>query len=336
MRIQRIPGATLSWLANEVRNRVGARLGQAPGTDDLRILQLNVKNFGYQLALDMAPFLACVDTTGEPRRRNLVSKPTTQQDVESPWFIYWCDELHAVPIYHRKLWEFAFSLQSLFDADLLREGVTGIGFGCGEEPLASYFATKGMRVTVTDLAPERVAGLGWAETAQHARTIDRAFHEHLVSKDIFDQHVRHQFVDMNAIPEFEEKFDFCWSICALEHLGSIERGLAFIEKSLSALKPGGLSVHTTEYNYLPSGTLDGGPTVLFQKPHFEALAERLARRGHRMLGPDFDAGDGPIDRFIDVPPYTSTGDWSAGAHLKLSVGGHPSTCYGLIIRKATR
>jgi SAM-dependent methyltransferase len=343
----------LIWLANGVLNLLAKLAGRGRSTTieelwytftNMQILRMNVKNFGYQMARDMLPGLARIETTGEPRVRALVSKPTTQADVESPWFVYWCNELHAAPIYHRKLWEFAFSLQALFDAGLLREGAKGIGFGCGEEPLASYFAAKGMDVMVTDLAPEKVAGLGWAESGQHAKTIERAFHKHIASREAFDRHVRHAFVDMNSIPEFDEKFDFCWSICALEHLGSISKGLAFIENSLRCLKPGGIAVHTTEYNCLPDrGTIDHWPTVLFQRRHFEALALQLARSGHRMLGPDFDIGSGPIDRYIDMPPYfidecwLSQSSWGASnqsAHLKLSIDGFPCTCYGLVIRKA--
>ncbi len=343
----------LIWAANGVL-RLLARVtghGRTIGLDEawysfsnLQVLRMNVKNFGYQMAREHAPGLARIDTAGEPKQRNLVSKPTTQADVESPWFVYWCGELHAAPIYHRKLWEFAFSLQSLFDAGMLREGARGIGFGCGEEPLASYFATKGMNVTVTDLAPEKVAGLGWAESSQHAKTIERAFHGHIVAREIFDRHVRHAFVDMNDIPAFEEKFDFCWSICALEHLGSIANGLAFIENSLRVLKPGGIAVHTTEFNCLADRhTIDRGPTVLFQRAHFEELARRLAASGHRLLGPDFDVGNGPIDRYIDMPPYFIDERWlsqaawggdNQSAHLKLSIDGFPCTCFGIVVRKA--
>ncbi len=343
--LSKVANAILNWL---VKLTTGGRPTSIDEVwwaySDIHILRLNVKNFGYQLARELAPGLSLIDTSGEPAVRNLISKPTTQADVESTWFAHWCKELQAAPIYHRKLWEFAFALQTLFDAGLLRAGTRGIGFGCGEEPLASYFARQGMDVTVSDLDIDKVAGMGWIETGQHAKSIELAFHPHIVTRELFDRHVRHAFVDMNDIPRFREKFDFCWSICALEHLGSIEKGLTFIENSLDALKPGGLAIHTTEFNYLEGhGTVDNWPTVLFQRKHFEALRDRLARRGHTLLGPDFDVGSGPIDRFIDVPPYSIGQGWlnketwgsvNQGAHLKLSVGGYPCTCYGLLVRKA--
>ena len=62
-----------------------------------------------------------------------------------------------------------------------------------------------------------------------------------------------------------------------------------------------------------------------------------------MLGPDFDIGDGVLDRFVDLPPYSIGeglqlhGQWAPvnqTAHLKLAIEGYAATCYGIIIRKA--
>ena len=51
---------------------------------------------------------------------------------------------------------------------------------------------------------------------------------------------------MNAIPADLGRFDLIWSSCALEHLGSPKAGLEFVVRTLELLKPGGVSVHTTE------------------------------------------------------------------------------------------
>ncbi len=312
---------------------------------DFDVMKLNIKNLGYELGRKLASeVLAYVDLSGEPRYRGLVSKATTQADIESPWFAYWCHELRSAPLYHRKLWEFAFLLQGLFESEKLITGARGLGFGCGEEPLASYFASKGMFPTVTDLHPSAVSGMGWVETGQHASAKDKAFYPNLVDRETFDRHVSHEYVDMNAIPRhFDGQFDFCWSVCAMEHLGSIERGLAFVENSLRVLKPGGVAIHTTEFNYLDEQrTIDNWPTVLFQRRHFEALVERVARAGGRMRAPDFDTGNGVLDRFVDLPPYAigeglvreqNFGAINQVAHLKLSVDGFPCTCFGIIVEK---
>ena len=315
---------------------------------DIDAIKLNSKNFGYELAKRLAADLRLVGAPTEPGLHNLVSKPTTQNDVESPWFAYWCNELKVSPIYHRKLWEFAFFLQVLHEHGIFeKEGVRGVGFGCGQEPLASYFASKNIAVTVTDLEPAKVAGLGWTDTAQHTSTLESAFYPDLVSREKFEKYVSHKFADMNDIPaDLGMNLDFCWSICAFEHLGSIEKGLAFVENSLKVLKPGGIAIHTTEYNYLSEDrTIDDWPTVLFLKKHFQELATRLSSKGHRMLGPDFDVGSGVLDRFIDVPPYAvgdggwfnfsadQWGDSNQAGHLKLTVDGFPCTCFAVVVVK---
>lgn len=334
------------FIARLRRRFLGENL-YAMGRDGLspeeRILRLNVKNFGYQLARGLVPALRSVSPAGEPRPRNLGWRASTQRDVESPWFAHWCAELRIAPMYHRKLWEYAYVLQALHDAGLLREGVEGLGFGCGEEPIASYLASRGAQVTVTDLAPARARGLGWMETGQHTSGVDQAFRADLVSREVFERRVRLEYVDMNDIPaSLEGRHDFCWSICAFEHLGSIEQGLRFVERSMGTLRPGGVAVHTSEFSFVEGDRLvDGGSTVLFQRQHYQELAARLRRAGHEVGAIDFDPGSEPLDRFIDLPPYSWDGPegrrWGAdGAevgHLKLSVGGVASTCFGVVVRR---
>lgn len=341
--------AARPFVASHISKGIPGPLGSQPYNNSTLIERLNIKNMGYALAQQYAKVFAGIPTKDQPKNIGLVSKPTTQSDVESPWFVHWCQELKCAPLYHRKLWEFAFVLQALFEHGLLKPGAKGMGFGCGDEPLPSYFASKGVSALVTDLAPEKVQSMGWAETGQHAHSLDLAFKKNLTTKDAFKKHVSHQFVDMNAIPKMDTAFDFCWSICALEHLGSIQKGLDFIENSLSVLKPGGLAVHTTEYNYLETEkTIDNWPTVLFLRKHFEDIAKRLQAKGHIVFGPCFDAGNGILDGFIDVPPYphsmndqmqalyaTDKGSDPKVAlpHLKLAVDGFACTCYGLIVQK---
>ncbi len=134
---------------------------------------------------------------------------------------------------------------------------------------------------------------------------------------------------MNAVPaDLDGQFDFCWSACALEHLGSIEAGLAFIERSVDCLVPGGVAVHTTEFNCSSDDdTLDHASTVLFRKRDLLALAERLRGRGHR-IDLTFDLGDQPLDSHVDVAPY------SADRHLKLQIERWVTTSFGLIVHKS--
>ncbi|MBO1064033.1 class I SAM-dependent methyltransferase [Dolichospermum flos-aquae UHCC 0037] len=202
----------------------------------------------------------------------------------------------------------------------------------------------GWKITVTDLHPDQVKGMGWMETDQHTDMLEQVFYPDIVNQDTFKENVSLKYVDMNDIPdELHNKYDFCWSVCALEHLGSINKGLDFIENSLKVLKPGGIAVHTTEYNYTNEPeTIDNWPTVIFQNRHFEEIAKRLKNQGYQVAELDFNVGNKPLDRFIDIPPYSVGEGWlskdtwndiNQGGHLKLTVDGYPCTCFGLIIRK---
>jgi len=208
--------------------------------------------------------------------------------------------------------------------------------------MSSYLASQGVSSTVTDLPADEAQAMGWIETNQHASSLDNAFHPHLVAREQFDQHVDFRAVDMNAIPDDLQGYDFCWSICALEHLGTIERGLRFIERSLETVRPGGLAVHTTEFNIEADGpTIDNWPTVLFQRRHFEELARRLEAKGHKVAPFDFDPGNKILDKFVDLPPWHHDSNAAAltpwlgdSHHLKVAADGFVCTCAGIVITKA--
>jgi hypothetical protein len=169
-----------------------------------------------------------------------------------------------------------------------------------------------------------------------------AFHDHLVDRETFEKNASLRYVDMTDIPDDLTGYDFCWSICAFEHLGSIELGLKFVEDSMKTLKTGGVSVHTTEFNFMrDDATIDNWPTVLFQRRHFIELAERLEAKGHKVAPLDFNIGADPLDRFIDIPPFAQNlpehmremWEHEGFPHIKLSVDGFPCTCFGIIVTK---
>jgi 2-polyprenyl-3-methyl-5-hydroxy-6-metoxy-1,4-benzoquinol methylase len=338
-----------AWLDGELRRQLtmvdeASRPNFSPLAMQLKnieLMALNIKYFGFELARRLAAEI--------PVRQNLKyahvglgCKPSTQVDLESAWCAYWCAELKIPVVFHRKVWEFVYLLQALAENGLLEPGRRGLGFGCGEEPLASYLAARGVHTMVTDLSSDEASAAGWQQTGQHLGALESAYMPNLVKREAFDACVTHRIVDMNAIPADLVAYDFCWSICALEHLGSIEQAMQFVRNAMATLKPGGVAIHTTEFNFLNDGeTLDNWPTVLPQRRHFEALAESLRAEGHEVAPLDFNVGDKPLDRFIDIPPYPGDGGQKLermGAHgdsnhLKLSIDGFASTCFGLIIRK---
>ena len=321
--------------------------GSTPNVHHLRLvanaiepLAFNIKQMGYTLARQLADALPPPGPS-EARRVNLPNSLSTQAAIESDWARHWCNELKIPVVYHRKIWELAFVMQSVHDHGHIRPGARGLGFGCGQESLPSYFAGHDMTIVATDLPPQSAAEAGWVHTGQHTSAIEQCFMPHLVDRARFDRNVAMRFVDMNDIPDDLTDFDFCWSICALEHLGSIDRGLAFIENSLKTLRPGGLSVHTTEFNIRDDGgTVDNWSTVAFQRRHMERITARLRAQGHRVAPFDYSLGDGPLDRFVDLPPFVqdlpeNISKWLGDpVHIKLAMDGLVVTCIGIAVEKA--
>jgi hypothetical protein len=123
-------------------------------------------------------------------------------------------------------------------------------------------------------------------------------------------------------------FDFLWSSCAFEHLGSLMAGHQFVVESMKCLKPGGLAVHTTEFNAGSNdATVSEGATVIYRKKDIEALASDLRSKGH-LISLNFDSGNLPADYHIDIPPYTHD------THLKLRLQQHTTTSIGIVVRCA--
>lgn len=228
---------------------------------------------------------------------------------------------------HRKGWEHAYIAQALAERDLLRPGRRGLGFAVGQEGLPALFASMGCDVLATDLAPADPNAAGWVKTGQHASDLATTYHAG-VSTELLSERVRFRAVDMRAIPPDLRGFDFAWSSCSLEHLGSIARGLQFIRDALACVRPGGWAVHTTEYNLSSNWlTLPFGSTVLFRRRDLESLAAELRAEGHE-VDLDFTLGDGWADQYVDRPPYRND------VHLRLRLRWWDITSFGLIIRRS--
>ncbi len=129
----------------------------------LNALSLTVKAMGYDLARTLAASLPAAQA-GPARAAGLRSKLSTQADIESDWFAHWSAALQIPILCHRKIWELAFVLQALFEHGQLVEGRHGVGFGCGNEPIASYLASLGVHSLITDLPSEDTRSQAWSNS----------------------------------------------------------------------------------------------------------------------------------------------------------------------------
>lgn len=267
-------------------------------------------------------------TTG--RSEKLPSSLCTHHQLDSAAFRYWTINIGERWRLHRKLWEYCFILQALYERDMLQEGKRGLGFAVGEEPLPSLMAKFGCGILATDLDIRDDRATVWAETAQLASTLEGLNSRAICPHDVFKKRVNFRPIDMNKIPNDVTDYDFTWSSCSFEHCGSIGLGKRFLRKQMKCLKPGGIAVHTTEFNLSSTEeTIDSGTTVLFRRQDIEAMIRDLQADGHTVETLQLDLGASKEDAIIDSYPY------SDNMHLKLELfDRYVSTSVALIIQKS--
>jgi len=233
-----------------------------------------------------------------------------------------------LPFKHRKMWEFVFILAVVDASGLYRSGARGIGFGVGSEPLPAMFARGGVDVVATDQPVAQ--GRAWDSNGQLMHDLANLSHPQIVSDDELARRVSVRPVDMNELPPDLGTFDFTWSSCVIEHLGSPERGLEFVRNSAALLNPGGVSVHTTELELIPrETTMDYGNCAVYRPDDLLAFEEQLRSDGYEV---DFNLHvpmDAPEDRFVS-PVDPTIADSS---HLKLVIGDSISTSFGIVVRR---
>jgi SAM-dependent methyltransferase len=239
-----------------------------------------------------------------------------------------CSLLRENPRFHRKQWELVYIYRSIEKGGMIAPGHRGLVFGVGREKLPALFVSRGCQIVATDQPVGRAVRRYWSRTDQHADSLDRVFFPGVVDRATFYGNASFQPVNMNAIPEDLTGFDFCWSACALEHLGSLQHGLDFIRNSLRCLKPGGVAVHTTEFNLgSETRTLERGPSVVYRERDLVDFAEELCRAGHEITL-NLHPGTAPADFMIDR-------DYDSDIHLRLYIAKKIlATSIGLGIRKA--
>jgi SAM-dependent methyltransferase len=267
-------------------------------------------------------------TGPQPTLNHPVSQLCTAAQCNERVYAEWCAAIRSPVRYGRKQWEHVFILETLRQHGMIREGARGVGFGCGREPSVAVLASRACQILATDLSPDAVAGKGWTETGQHASSFE-ALNEHgLCDPETFRRRVSLRYVDMNAVPGDIADYDFTWSSCALEHLGSLRHGLDFIKASIRCLRPGGVAVHTTEFNLSSNeGTLEDVNCVVYRRKDIEAFAIECAAEGIELVPCNWQAVSGPLDEHVDTEPY------GTALNLKLRIGGYVCTSIGLIFRK---
>lgn len=262
---------------------------------------------------------------GEPTLAAPVSQACTAAQFAEPHYAHWCAAIGEPVRTHRKQWEFCYILQALETRGMLAPGKRGLGFGVGREPLVAVMASRGVEVTATDLGLADSHAHYWSESGQHASGLATLNDRGICDQAEFDRLVRYEDADMRAIGSHLRGYDYVWSSCAFEHLGSLGAGLDFVIAALATLKPGGVAVHTTEYNTTDSWkTRRHGATVLYRRRDLERLFARTADAGFPTVA-NWTYGDGALDTYVDAPPYLPEG------HVKISYRGYVVTSFGMVL-----
>lgn len=254
-----------------------------------------------------------------------VSQAATAVQIEHPRFRRWTETMNHRMMFHRKLWEWCYTLDALDRGRVMRPGARALGFGVGTEAIPAVLASTGVEVVATD-QPADGAGL-WAETNQHASSLAALVRDDICPRGTFDRLVTFRPVDMRAIPDDLRGFDAVWSSCCFEHLGSPQAGLDFVLASMDCLRPGGLAVHTTEFDVHPTDeVVELGDTVLYRRQELARLARLLRQRGHHLQCNFRLPAEHPHDRHEDSEPYGEV-------HMRVRLGSTAATSFGFIVRK---
>lgn len=268
------------------------------------------------------------DDCAEPSLEDCKSQLCSAGQFFSPIYARWCAEFNEVPRLHRKQWEYVYILRVLDQRGFLNKGKRGLGFGCGKEPLPAVMAKSGCTVVATDLDTQGAVAAYWAAGNQHSSKLDDLYRPDICSKEEFEKKVSFLEVDMNHIPSDLQGYDFVWSSCAFEHLGSIEKGLEFVVKSADCLNDNGVAVHTTEFNLGSNQqTFESEYCVIYRKQDMQKLQEMLYDKGFSMETLNLAISERVEDNFVDLPPYKGDN------HLKLALYGFVSTSIGIIVTR---
>ena len=245
-------------------------------------------------------------------------------------------ELEDPPRFHRKQWEFAQIFRSLQTLGYLDGRSAGLSMGGGRERLLYAVARRVGHLTVTDLYE---AASAWDESRiddpDRAIKTSAPFH-------VDPGHLRALRMDMRQLDFPDAAFDFCYSSCAIEHIGHFDDFRRHLEEVRRVLKDDGVYVLTTEFHY--GDEVVPAPHNYYFSAQFLDELVRAASFGaiggvdgaiwrHRLNRPlpknlaDLcaDSASGVTGMLVDAAP-----------HLQLLDGGLPFTSMSLVLGKTRR
>ena len=249
-----------------------------------------------QNAADSFPFcaLANADMEESAEWRSLgVEVYTGQADVEPEAY----HRLYANGRYVRKkVWETTHLCNGLRALGLLDGQATGLGVGCGVEPMLYFLARHTTRLYATDMY-----GWGWV-SAQ----LDMLHHPAKYAPYAYplDRLTMLQMSATNLLMP-DASVDFVYSVSSIEHFGGLRVALAHAREAARILKPGGVLAFSTEF-VLQNGGRALPPELngFFTRPTLEWL---IVNSGLARLG---DLHLTPAPKLLSEPAGIQLPDWT--------------------------
>jgi hypothetical protein len=262
-----------------------------------------------------------------PQGQPFASSLCRYEDMITDEYLHVCQAIGQQPLVNRKQWEFAFIYWKLRSYNMLGPGIGGIGFGVGTEPLPAAFIAEKCKILATD-APIGNNDQGWSLSGQHASSLEALLKPEIVSDDEFRSLCDFMPLDMNNYESIPFGWQFHWSSCVIEHLGGIEQAIEFLIQSSLRLAPGGIAVHTTEFNLTSNEhTIDEPGTCILRKCDLERLCDRVGSVGLSIEPLILDPGTHSYNYHVDAPPYEGYN------HLRLELGNYVATSLGVVIKR---
>ena len=245
------------------------------------------------------------------------------------------NELKEPPRFHRKQWEFAMIFLALKKLGMLNENMTGLSLGGGNERVLYSIAQHVKKLIVTDLYDEDTT---WdcAKTKNPDEYIK-------ASKpfDVDDSKIKALRMDMRYLDFEDNTFDFCYSSCAIEHIGDFEDFVRHLDEVYRVLKEDGVYVFTTEFK-IGSDTIKDQNNFVFSSSYLSEIFKSIK------LTPDVDADVNLAHHEINTPfpsniknlCYNNETSFIEGMlesypHVILLRGKYPFTSIQFVLRKIT-
>ncbi|MCI5065721.1 methyltransferase domain-containing protein [bacterium] len=217
---------------------------------------------------------------------------------------------------HRKLWEFAKTVQALERYGLLHGESRGLSVAAGSERILFYLANCIEQIVATD-----IYGIGdFASGEADDSFLDSP--EKFAPYPYQGEKLHPLFMDALNLRFSENLFDFAFSLSSLEHFGGYTNALRSIQEMARVVRPGGLVLVATDCA-LNGVKMD----EVFSWREIESLVEESGLLLDESI--DWSLSRETLEHCTDM----RSGDLSTLPHLNLKLFGSCFTSVFLALRK---